>query len=65
MSDRATEKNITALADGYNKLYREHEELKEKVKRLEGQVAFLTADIANTKQLAAHISGRGMGATVK
>ena len=65
MSDRATDKNIQALADGFNRLYREHEELKEKVKRLEGNVAFLTAEIANAKQLVAHLSGRGRGSTVR
>jgi hypothetical protein len=63
MNDRATDKNIIALADGYNRLYKEHEDLKEKVKRLEANVAFLTADIANTKQMTAHIAGRGMGST--
>ena len=37
--------------------------LTDRVAKLEGNLALALAELSNTKQLMAHIMGRGMGAT--
>lgn len=61
---RADEKNIKALHEGFNKLYQDNLEMQQKIVRLENAVAILNTDLANNKQMTAHIFGRGMGPTV-
>jgi len=63
MSD-ATQKNFQIVQDVMNSQARALRALQERVQILEGNVARLQAEITNTKQLAAHLHGRGMGSTV-
>ena len=62
--EKANEINIKVLVQSMNTLNKDNRELKIKVQTLEGTVAALAADIANTKQLIGHVMGRGMGSTV-
>lgn len=64
MSD-IQEKNNRIIQDAINLLAKQNSELNEKVVTLQGEVANLKADLANTKQLTGHILGRGMGSTVR
>ena len=61
--EKANEINIKVLVQAMNTQAKENRELKAKVQVLEGSVAALAADIANTKQLMGHLMGRGMGST--
>ena len=63
MSD-ATKKNfaiIKATLDTQAKVIRDQNQ---RISMIEGNLATLRAEILNTKQLIAHIGGRGMGSTV-
>jgi uncharacterized coiled-coil protein SlyX len=64
MSESINARNIDALHQALKEQKREIAELKEQLARLGNTVAFLQADVSNTKQLVAHVTGRGMGATV-
>ena len=63
--DNVTQKNFSII----NNVMKDHDkvinQLIERISTLEGNVARLQADIMNTKQLIGHISGRGMGPTVR
>ena len=63
MSD-ATKKNFEIIRNVMNEQSKVIRELQERIARIEGNIVILSADIQNTKQLAAHLSGRGMGSTV-
>jgi uncharacterized protein (UPF0335 family) len=63
MSD-ATKKNFQIIQNVMNDQAKALRDLIDRVSLLEGEVATLRADIQNTKQLAAHLNGRGMGSTV-
>ena len=63
MSD-AIAKNFEVIRTTMNNQAQTIRELQETVRFLEGNVARLQADILNTKQLMAHLHGRGMGSTV-
>jgi hypothetical protein len=58
------EKNFEAIRTVLNAQGKTIRDLQEQVKFLEGNVSRLQAEIINTKQLVAHIGGRGMGSTV-
>lgn len=60
----ADKKNFQIIQDALNRQGKAISDLMERVQMLEGNVARLHAEIANTKQLAAHLHGRGMGSTV-
>ena len=59
-----TKKNFQIVQNAINDQAKIIAELQEKVKFLEGTVARLGAEIINTKQMNAHLAGRGMGSTV-
>lgn len=63
--EKANEINIKVLVQAMDTQAKESRELKLKVQTLEGNVAALIADIANTKQLIGHVLGRGMGSTAE
>lgn len=63
MSD-AAKKNFQVIQNVLNDQAQTIRELQQQVQFLEGNVARLQADILNTKQLMAHLHGRGMGSTV-
>lgn len=60
----ATKKNFQIIQNIMNDQAKALRDLQQKVTLLEGNVARLQAEIINTKQLAAHLGGRGMGSTV-
>ena len=64
MSSEATKKNFTIIQNVLNEQAKVIRDQAERLTMLEGTVATLRADILNTKQLVAHVSGRGMGSTV-
>ena len=57
-------KNFAIIQQAINDLAKENRELKERVSMFEGHIARLQAEIENSKQLSAHLIGRGMGSTV-
>lgn len=63
MSD-ATKKNFVVIQNILNEQAKTIRDQAERLTMLEGNVARLTAEIQNTKQMAAHLHGRGMGSTV-
>mgnify|MGYP001553360726 CR=1 FL=1 len=63
MSD-ASKKNFEIVKNVMNEQAKEIAELKQRLSYLEGTVAALHAEIINTKQMNAHLAGRGMGSTV-
>jgi len=63
MSD-ATKKNFQIIQNVLNEQGKAITEMLSRISLLEGNVATLRAEIANTKQMAAHLNGRGMGSTV-
>lgn len=63
MSD-INSRNFAAIEQAYNRLYKDYQALMERQNRLEGTVAILQSELANQKQLTAHVLGRGMGSTV-
>lgn len=60
----ATKKNFQVIQDVLNEQAATIRELQQKQTMMEGNVARLMAEIMNTKQLVAHVGGRGMGSTV-
>lgn len=63
MSDKLNARNINALNENDKTMNVKISALLERLARLEAEVARLTADQANTKQLIGHTLGRGMGST--
>ena len=63
MSD-VLNKNFEIVKNVMNEQAKEIAELKQRLSHLEGTVATLHAEIVNTKQMNAHLAGRGMGSTV-
>ena len=63
MSD-ANKKNFAAIEQAINTLAKENSKFRERVGILENNLAILHAELANQKQLVAHVMGRGMGSTV-
>lgn len=59
------QKNLQAIQDALNKLIVKNQQLEERIVFLERMNATIRAEIATSNQLAAHLSGRGMGSTVK
>jgi hypothetical protein len=60
----ATKKNFAIVQNVLNDQAKAIRDQAERLTMLEGTVATLRAEIANTKQMAAHLHGRGMGSTV-
>lgn len=60
----ADKKNFQIIQDALNRQGQAISSMMERITMLEGNVARLQAEIENTKQLAAHLHGRGMGSTV-
>jgi len=60
----AAKKNFQVIQNVLNEQGKVISELQSRISLLEGNVATLRAEIANTKQMAAHLNGRGMGSTV-
>lgn len=63
MSD-ATEKNFQIIQGVLNEQAKTIRDLNQKVINMEGNIARLQAEIISTKQMNAHLVGRGMGSTV-
>lgn len=63
MSEK-NEKNFRIIQNVLNEQAKLIRDQAERLTMLEGNVAALRADILNTKQLVAHVGGRGMGSTV-
>ena len=61
----ANTKNIGALVQELNQMNIKVTVLEETVRRLSGALQNLQADVTNTKQLTAHVMGRGMGSTTE
>ena len=59
-----SDKNVITIQDALNRLIKENEELKEHLTRAENNLTMLGQELANHKQMTAHIMGRGMGSTV-
>lgn len=64
-TDRLNSRNIQALNENDKTMNGKLSEIEMKVRTLEATVAYLKADLANTKQLVGHSLGRGMGSTVQ
>lgn len=60
----ATKKNFAIIQNVLNEQAKVIRDQADRLSLLEGTVATLRAEIANTKQMAAHLHGRGMGPTV-
>jgi outer membrane murein-binding lipoprotein Lpp len=60
----ATEKNFQIVQNVLNEQAGAIRNLQQKITQLEGNVARLQAEIIATKQMNAHLAGRGMGSTV-
>lgn len=63
MSERANEKNIKALAEMAIAARDGLKKAEERIMRLENNMVSLQAELGNTKQLYAHLLGRGNGPT--
>lgn len=63
MSD-AIKKNFEIVRTVMNDQAKTILDLQDRISLLEGNIANLAADIANTKQLLGHLHGRGTGSTV-
>lgn len=63
MSEK-NEKNFRIIQNVLNEQAKVIRDQADRLSLLEGTVATLRAEIANTKQMAAHLHGRGMGSTV-
>lgn len=57
-------KNIHALHEALKRHEKQIYTLQQDVKRLEAELVMTKGDLTNTKQLTAHLNGRGMGPTV-
>ena len=60
----ATKKNFIIIQGELHTQAKTIRTQNERISLLEGNIARLQAEIMNTKQLIAHIGGRGMGSTV-
>ncbi len=58
------DRNNKAIEQAINQLAKQNSDLNERATRLENTVAVLQSELANQKQLTAHVLGRGMGSTV-
>jgi predicted RNase H-like nuclease (RuvC/YqgF family) len=64
MPQRVVEKNIMGLAQMVTDVQKEFDSLKMLVQLQGNQIRMLGSELANLKQLNAHLLGRGMGSTV-
>ena len=64
MSEQVNTSNIHRLHEVIKQQQVMLSEHRERIQRLEGNVALMIAEVQNAKQLAAHLAGRGMGSTV-
>lgn len=64
MGSDANKKNFIIIQNAINEQAKALRDALDRISLLEGNVATLRAEIANTKQMAAHLHGRGMGPTV-
>jgi len=65
MSEDVNARNIKTLHQALNDATSDIRALKERLQRLEANLAVAHAELANAKQLMAHIMGRGMGSTTE
>lgn len=65
MSDEINSRNIKTLHGQISETEASVRELTDRVAKLEGNLAVALAELANAKQLMAHIMGRGMGSTTE
>lgn len=61
----ANTKNVAALVQEVKQMEARIDKLEDLVQRLSGALQNLQADVTNTKQLTAHVMGRGMGSTTE
>lgn len=59
------ERNILVLNENDKKVAGMVTALNDRVDKMERTLAVMAAEITNTKQMIAHVSGRGMGPTVR
>ena len=64
LNETLNAKNIHALHEAAKRHDKEIRDLVERVHLLENELVATKHDLTNTKQLAAHLNGRGMGPTV-
>lgn len=64
MTDRVNQ-NFVAIQAALNTIYKDMNKLGDRLGIMEKNLAALQGEIANQKQLTAHVLGRGMGATKK
>lgn len=62
-SESVNETNIHRIAEAMREIRQKVYEQGEQIKKLNGVIAALQADLSNTKQLTAHVLGRGNGPT--
>lgn len=60
----AAEKNFQIIQSVLNDQAKAIRDLQQELTFVKGNVARLQAEIINTKQMNAHLAGRGMGSTV-
>lgn len=65
MSDDIHTRNIKGLHSALVATQSDVRDLTNRVSRLEGNLAQALSELANAKQLMAHIMGRGMGSTTE
>lgn len=63
MSERVNKMNIDTLVQDRNSERALMKEILERLTKTENNIAILHAELANSKQLTAHLLGRGMGST--
>lgn len=62
--DDAAKKNFAIIQSTMNAQAKIIRDLTDRLSLAEGNIATLRAEIQNTKQMTAHLHGRGMGSTV-
>ena len=63
LNETLNAKNVHALHEAAKRHDREIQELLARIKHIENELVNTKNDLTNTKQLAAHLNGRGMGPT--
>lgn len=65
MSDEVNARNIKTLHQALTDAQGDIRALKDRLQKLEANLAMAHAELNNAKQLMAHIMGRGMGSTTE
>ena len=59
------DRNFAAIEQALNKVNVDNGELQTRMATMERTISVLQSELANQKQLTAHVLGRGMGSTVQ